>query len=114
MPMERLSTPLFHPTDAVALHRVPGAATAAWRAIRAQPWVAWVSVLAWVSILAWVSGCSLEQVHGVSSGEENPQEGHRARRRQVSSFQFTQCLPSLALGMPQQALGYCFHRKVFL
>lgn len=78
----------------------------------------------WISrlfILAWVWGCSLEHVHSVSSGEENPQEGHQAHKpfgsRCVLSFQhravLAQCIPALALGMLQQALGYCFHLKAF-
>lgn len=46
------------------------AATAAWRGICAPPRVSQLP------ILVWMSGSILDQVCRVSSGEENPQEGH--------------------------------------
>lgn len=60
---------------------------------------------------------------GVSWWPGASPRGHRARktfgsRRQGLSFQHTavlaQCLPSLALGLLQQVLGYYFHRKVLI
>lgn len=75
----------------------------------------------WISqlfILAWVWGCSLEQVYSVSSGKENPPEGHQAHKRCVLSFQhramLAQCIPAVTLGMLRQTLGYCFfHWRAF-
>lgn len=64
--MERLSAPAPHGSYCTAMSPSRASATtAAWRGIRARPWVAWVS------ILAWVSGCSkstgshqVRRIHG--------------------------------------------------